>query len=142
MFLSLDGTFWIQLVNFAIFFALLNVLFLRPVGAAILKRRAYIDSVKSDLDRSSQETRELRARAEAERAAARRGADELLAKARGEAEREAAQIAADFTERSNAIAAQARATVEAELRSARGREDELAKDLAERLLERAIGSAR
>jgi len=142
MFLSLDGTFWIQLVNFAIFFALLNVLFLRPVGAAIRKRRAYIDSVKSDLDRSLQETRELRARAEAERAAARREADELLAKARREAEREAAQIAADFTERSNTIAAQARATVEAELRSAREREDELAKDLAERLLERAIGSAR
>jgi F0F1-type ATP synthase membrane subunit b/b' len=67
MFLSLDGTFWIQLVNFAIFFALLNVLFLRPVGAAIRKRRAYIDSVKSDLEHSLQGTRELRARAESER---------------------------------------------------------------------------
>jgi F0F1-type ATP synthase membrane subunit b/b' len=40
MFLSLDGTFWFQLVNFAIFFAILNVVFLRPVGEAIKKRRA------------------------------------------------------------------------------------------------------
>jgi F-type H+-transporting ATPase subunit b len=142
MFLSLDGTFWIQLVNFAIFFALLNVLFLRPVGEAIRKRRAYIDSVKSDLDRSLQETRELRTRAEAERAAARREADERSAKARGQAEREAAQIAAEFAERSNAIAANARATVEAELQAAREREGELAKALADQLLARALGSAR
>ena len=32
MFLSLDGTLVVQLINFAIFFALLSVVFLRPVG--------------------------------------------------------------------------------------------------------------
>ena len=45
MFLRIDGTFFVQLVNFAIFFAVLNVVFLKPVGAAIRKRREYIESV-------------------------------------------------------------------------------------------------
>ncbi len=51
MFLSLDGTLFVQLVNFAIFFALLNVVFLRPVGRAIAKRREYINSLVSDYER-------------------------------------------------------------------------------------------
>ena len=59
MFLSLDGTFWIQLINFAIFFAILNVVFMRPVGEAIKKRRAYIDSVIRAI---SSDTRAKRAR--------------------------------------------------------------------------------
>jgi len=142
MFLSIDGTFWIQLVNFAIFFALLNAAFLRPVGAAIRKRREYIEGVKNDLQRYTAEVKALRDEAEAKRAAARREADEVLAKGRGAAEREAAAVAASFTDRSNAIASEARAIVEAELRSARGRAGELAKALADQLLERAVGSAR
>jgi len=38
-FLSVDGTLVVQLINFAIFFAVLNVVFLKPVAAAIRKRR-------------------------------------------------------------------------------------------------------
>jgi F0F1-type ATP synthase membrane subunit b/b' len=142
MFLSIDGTFWIQLVNFAIFFAILNAVFLRPVGAAIRKRREYIDGVKSDFERYTAESRSLQAGAEAKRAQARREAEETLAKARAGAESEALALAATFTERANAIADDARARVETELRAAREREAELAKTLAGELLERAIGSAR
>ena len=63
MFLSLDGTLIVQLVNFAIFFALLNLVFLRPVGRAIAKRRAYINSLASDYERYQEEARSLRAEA-------------------------------------------------------------------------------
>jgi len=142
MFLSLDGTFWIQLINFAIFFAILRVVFLRPVGEAIRKRREYIDGVKNDFERYSAEMRNLRAEADAKRGAARREAEETLAKARAAAESEATVLAATFTDRANAIANDARATVDAELRAARDREGELAKTLAEQLLDRALGSAR
>jgi F0F1-type ATP synthase membrane subunit b/b' len=142
MFLSLDGTFWIQLINFAIFFAILRVVFLRPVGEAIRKRREYIDGVKNDFERYSSEMRNLRAEADAKRAGARREAEDTLAKARAAAETEATVLAATFMDRANAIATDARATVDAELRSAREREGELAKTLAEQLLDRALGSAR
>jgi len=142
VFLSLDGTFWVQLINFVIFFAILNVVFLRPVGAAIRQRREYIDGVKNDYDRFRAEVRKLRSEAEARRAAARRAAEETLFKARAEAEREAAQIGGTFADRANAIAGEARATVESELQSARERERDLATALADQLLEHALGSAR
>jgi len=76
------------------------------------------------------------------RAAARREAEEALAKVRAAAESEATVLAATFMDRANAIAKDARAKVDAELRSARDRESELAKTLAEQLLDRALGGAR
>ena len=72
MFLSIDGTFIVQLINFAIFFAILNVVFMRPVSRAIVARREYINSVTNDYDRYQAETKALRTQAESIRAAARR----------------------------------------------------------------------
>ena len=142
MFLSLDGTLFVQLVNFVIFFAILSVVFLRPVGAAIVKRRAYIESVARDAERYRLEMQSLRADAEAKRAAARRSGDELLVKTRSAADTEAAEITARFTDRANAIAHEAREEVEAELLAARAGEPELAERLARGLLERAVGAGR
>jgi F-type H+-transporting ATPase subunit b len=142
MFLELDGTSIIQLINFAIFFAILNVVFLRPVGAAIKKRREYIDSVKSDHDRYAHQIAALRSSADAARAGARREAEDVMVKARSEAEDEAGTIVGAKTDEAAAIADAARATVHAELTEARVREPELAGALAKDMLERALGSAR
>jgi F0F1-type ATP synthase membrane subunit b/b' len=139
MFLQLDGTFWVQLVNFAIFFAILNVVFLRPVGEAVRKRRAYIDSVLNDDERYAREAKALRAEAESKRVEARREAAEYFASARGEAGAEAAAIAAEHTTVAAELVLQARATVAAETDVARAREPELADVLARKLLRRAVG---
>jgi F-type H+-transporting ATPase subunit b len=140
MFLQLDGTFWIQLVNFAIFYAILRVVFLRPVGDAIRKRREYIDSVQNDYDQSTREVKALQAEADAKRAAARRGAEERMQRERASANDEAQKTAADYGARAASIAADARSTVESELASAREREPALAQTLAKSLLDRAIGA--
>src|SRR5690242_19900482 len=107
MFLKLDGTFVVQLINFAIFFALLNVVFMRPVSKAIVKRREYINSVTNDYDRYQAEAVSLRTQAESIRAAARREAEAYMAKARAEASNEAAQISAEYGQRSAAIVEEA-----------------------------------
>jgi F0F1-type ATP synthase membrane subunit b/b' len=138
-FLSLDNTFWIQLLNFAIFFALLNGVFLRPVGAAIKKRRAHIDGAQSDYERYAHQIRTLRSDADGRRAAARRAADETIAAARAAAESEAESELAGRTTEAEAIVEQARATVALELSVARGRQSELSRNLARTLLERAVG---
>lgn len=139
MFLSLDGTFWIQLINFAIFFAILNVVFMRPVGEAIKKRRAYIDSVQSDFEGHERQAKSIRAEAEQKRAAARRSAEEAVVKARAEAETEAGQLAAATGARAQAITDDARRTVAAEVEAAKAREGELSAALATTLLSRATG---
>jgi F0F1-type ATP synthase membrane subunit b/b' len=142
MFLSVDGTFWFQLINFAIFFALLNVVFLRPVGEAIRKRRAYIDSVQGDYDRYTRQVSGFRADAESKRALARREAEEAIAKARGAAENQAAAIVSDKTAEAQKIADAARATVASEVTAAEAQSGELAKTLAASLLARATGGGK
>ena len=101
MFIFPDGTLWIQLVNFAIFFVVLNVVFLRPVSAAIRKRREYINSLVSDYDTYQAEANKLRENAERVRAEARRDAEQQLSKARAEASNKTADLAGDFAARAS-----------------------------------------
>ena len=108
MFLSLDGTVWIQLINFVVFFAVLNVVFLRPVGDAIRKRRAYIEGVKNDTEWALSQARELRAQAEQQRAGARRAAAERFSEARTQAIAEGDRLAQEHASRASAIASEVR----------------------------------
>jgi F0F1-type ATP synthase membrane subunit b/b' len=140
MFLSLDGTFWFQLLNFAIFFAILNVVFLRPVGEAIKERRAYIDGVHADFERYEREAKALDAEAAQKVATARRQADETVARTRAQADAEAATLVAARTQSAQEIADLARTRVAAETAAVTGREDHLSQGLAKLLLARAIGA--
>jgi F-type H+-transporting ATPase subunit b len=140
-FLSVDGTLVIQLINFAIFFALLNVVFLRPVATAIAKRREYINSLVSDYDRYQAEARSLRAEAEALRVAARREAEHRVASARAQGSNEAAEISSRFAAKAQSVADEARKTAEAELEAARTGESEAVRRLAGLMLERVMPEA-
>lgn len=138
MFLSLDGTFWVQLVNFAIFYALLYVVFLRPVQRAIAKRREYIDGLTSDYDRAQAEATELRAQAESIRADARRESDHILATARNDAGNESARLSTEYGQRVASIVEGAHATVAQEVEAIRPREDAIANDLAAQIVGRVL----
>jgi F-type H+-transporting ATPase subunit b len=140
-FLSVDGTLVVQLLNFAIFFAVLNVVFLRPVGRAIAKRRAYINGLVTDYDRYQDEARDLRAQAENVRAAARREAEHRVGAARASASNEAAAMATDYGRRAQQIIDDAQKTAQSELATARAGESETAGRLAELMLERVIPEA-
>jgi len=140
MFLEIDGTFWVQLVNFAVFFAILNAIFLRPVGRAIAQRRAHIDEVKNDLERYRKELTEFRAQTEAKLAAARREASERLTRARAAAGDQAASLGAEYAERATSITEAARVAVAAELTAASSAEPALAQSLAADMLAKALAS--
>ncbi len=140
-FLSIDGTLVVQLINFAIFFALLNVVFLRPVTAAIGRRRAYINSLVSDYDRYQAEARNLRAQAESVRAEARREAESRVAAERARASNEVAEIAARYGRQAQSIIEEAQRTAQAELDAARAGENEAVRRVADFMLERVIPEA-
>jgi F-type H+-transporting ATPase subunit b len=141
MFLKLDGTFVVQLINFAIFFALLSFVFIRPVSKAIVARREYINSVTNDYERYQAEANDLRTQAESIRAAARREAEQLLAQERAKASNEAGNVAADANAKAAAIIAEAERTVAVELQSARANEPQTVRELANLMLERALSEA-
>jgi F-type H+-transporting ATPase subunit b len=139
LFLSIDGTLIVQVVNFVLFIVLLNLVFLKPVGAAIAKRRAYIDGLARDIESASMEVKTARGTAEERRAAARRAAEATLAKARADAQNEAARIAADYQERASEIVHAAQREVDGELAEARKNEPQVVERLAQTMLERALG---
>jgi F0F1-type ATP synthase membrane subunit b/b' len=141
MFIFPDGTLWIQLVNFAIFFVVLNFVFLRPVSAAIRKRRDYVNSVVSDYDTYQAQANKLRENAERVRAEARRDAEGQLSKARAEASNKTADLSAGFAARASAVVEEAHKTVAAELDAARTNEDAQVRELASLMVDRAFGEA-
>jgi len=137
-FLSLDGTFWLQLINFAIFFAILNVVFLKPVGRAVAKRRAYIDSLVEGADAAQAQLRDLQAQIEGKRAAARREAEAAIAKSRAEAGNEAVRITGEYNAKVQEIVGAAERTVGAEMAQAEASLDVRASELAELMLDRTL----
>jgi F-type H+-transporting ATPase subunit b len=139
MLLSIDGTLVVQLVNFIVFLAILNAIFLRPVGRAIAARRAYIDSVGADIAQFEADLKALGAQAVDKRADARRRADARVAVQRAQAQAQAAQIIADHQVQAAAIVAEAQATVALEVAQARTNEAAVIEGLAREMLDRAVG---
>jgi F-type H+-transporting ATPase subunit b len=137
--LELDGTLLVQLVNFIVFLAILNVIFFKPVGAAIARRRAYVDGLKHDIEQLQTDAKSLRGQAEGHRAAARREADEAIARARVEAGKEADAIVVAAQTRASEIVVQAHGEVARELTAARADERRIVGALADEMLGRALG---
>jgi F-type H+-transporting ATPase subunit b len=131
----------IQFINFVIFFAILTVVFIRPVSRAIVKRREYINSVTNDYDRYQAEAHELRTQAESIRAAARREAEQLLARERANASNQAGTISAQANAKASQIIAEAERTVAAELQAARASEPQTVSELADLMVQRAFVEA-
>jgi F-type H+-transporting ATPase subunit b len=140
-FLSIDGTLVVQLINFAIFFVVLNVVFLRPVALAISRRRQYINSLVSDYDKYQAEASSLRAQAEGIRAAARRDAESRVAAQRARASNEAAELATGYSRRVQSIVEEAHETAQREFDEARAGESGAVQGLAVFMLERVIPEA-
>lgn len=135
------GTMVVQFLNFVIFFAILSVVFIRPVSAAIVKRREYINSVTNDYDRYQAEAHELRTQAQSIRAAARREAEHLLTQERAKASNEAGAIAAQAAADVQQIVAQAEQTVAGEMQAARANEEQTVRELANLIVQRTFAEA-
>lgn len=139
MFLQIGGTFWVQIVNFILFYLILDLVFLRPVRSAISARRTFIDSIYADYERARREIAELKARGEADRLANRRAIEEHFARMRAEAGEEAALISARASALARDRTAKAQAMVAEEVATASQRleavADELGGAIVGRLLE-------
>jgi F-type H+-transporting ATPase subunit b len=137
--LDINGTLVVQLVNFIVFLAILNAIFFKPVGAAIAKRRAYIDGLKHDIEQLQSDAKTLRGQAEERRTAARRAADEAMARARVEAGAQADTVISVAQTRAAELVAEAQAEVVREVESARREEPRIVNALADEMLGRALG---
>ena len=137
--LAIDGTLVVQLVNFIVFLAILNVIFMKPVGAAIARRRAYIDGLKHDIEQLQLDATDLRGQAEGRRLAARRQAEEAIAKARVASGQDADAAIAAAQAKAADVTAQAHAEVAREIASVRRDEERVVDALAADMTNRALG---
>ena len=140
MFLQIDGTFVLQIINFALFYLILRVAFIVPVNEALRKRRAYINGVAADYERAMETVKTLQGQADEKKARARREAAETFSLARAEANSEADLLGAAYAERAATLIDQAQATVAKELAAAKAGEEPLARELAAMLLDRAVAT--
>ena len=138
--LAIDGTLIVQLVNFLVFLAILNVIFFKPVGAAIARRRTYINGLAQDIESLQHDAKMLRENAEDKRIAARRSVDEVIAAARIEASAEAEKIAVAAAAQAHTIVERAHADVAGEVATAHQAEPALVASLAQVMVERAFAS--
>lgn len=142
MLLSLDGTLIVQLINFGIFFLILNAVFVAPTRKSRMARYERGRGIEDETAKLHKETRKLRAETSAFLAAAYREADVRISRAEAEAGRQAGQIIAAAHADAKVKAEEARKVVEAEvseLAAARGRNVE---ELAALMVGRALGEAR
>lgn len=141
MFLIIDGTLIVQIINFIVFIAVLNVVFLKPVGAAIAKRRATIDGIAREAEDAARNLRDLQAQASDRTANARREADATVAAARAQAQNDAAAILEGFQGRASSITTQAQAQVAEETAQARANEPAIVDSLAATMVDQALAGA-
>ena len=137
-----DGTFVVQLINFAIFFALLNVLFLRPVGKAVAQRRAYLDNLVGGYEKAQSEANALRREAERVRNEARREADAAIARERARMHEDGVSILAEFSKKANETIDAANELVRGEVEALSGDLGTLREQLAGQILAQALPEVR
>ena len=138
MLLTIDGTFLVQIINFVIFWTLLNWLFIGPTRRAIEERQRRIASIYKETDEFAEEARRLQAQADAILDEARRTIDETMRAAASRASDEGHAIERKATDEAAAIVALAQATVAAERAQAVAKQGPFVDELAQTMAQRAI----
>ncbi len=137
MLLSIDGTFIVQILNFVVFWTLLNIVFIRPTRRAIEARQRAIDEVNRAAEADRARAEELRARAAAQLQEARRRSEELLRSASVRAAEEAQGIDRRASADAAASVQLAHAMVASERAQALAKQGPLISELARAMVAKA-----
>lgn len=138
MLLSLDGTFFIQILNFVVFWMLLNWLFIAPTKRAIEERQRQIALRYEEGKASRVHADALRAEATATLDEARRRTGELVRDASTRAAAEVDEIEGRAATEAAATVQLAHATVAAERSDAVAKQGPFIADLSRAMADRAL----
>ena len=140
MLLSIDGTFLIQILNFVVFWVLLNYVFIRPTRRAIEERQRVIAGHLREAAASRAQAASFNAQAASVLDEARRRTDELIREAAAAAAAETRDIEHRALEEAAATVALAHATVASERAQAAEKQNAFVTELARSMAQRAIGA--
>ena len=137
MLLSIDGTFIVQILNFIVFWVLLNWLFIAPTRRAIEERRHFVANLYREGDELTAEASAVQADAARILAEARKRTDESMRAASAKAADQTHAIERQASEEATATVALAHATVASERVAALERQQQFVGELARSMVERA-----
>jgi F-type H+-transporting ATPase subunit b len=137
MLLSLDGTFLIQILNFIVFWALLNYLFVAPTRRAIEARQRFLAAQHAEADELSSVASSLAEEMQRVLNEARRQTAAIMREAAADAERKVREIEHEALEEANALAQRARVAVAGEQAQAISKQGPFVEELARTMVERA-----
>ena len=140
MLLSLDGTFLVQMVNFSIFWILLNWLFIGPTRRAIEVRQRFVAKLHADADAARAQAKALEAQAEGLLDDARRRTDEIMREGAAKAAASSKEIERLAAEEAAATVALAQAKVASERADAAEKQGAFVTELARSMAQRALGA--
>ena len=138
MLLSFDGTLLAQILNFVLFWILLDYVFIGPTRRAIEARQRYIATQQREADELAAQAKGLRAQADDILDEARRTTDEALRAASAQASDQARVIERKAAEEAGAIVALADATVAGERSQAVAKQAPFVEELARTMATRAL----
>jgi len=142
MLLSFDGTLLVQILNFVLFWVLLNYLFIGPTRRAIEARQRFIAEQYAQGDALAARARDLQAQADAILDGGRRAVDEAMRAAASQASDEAHAIERKASEEAAATIALAHATVASERAQAIEKQGPFVSELARTMAKRALSIER
>jgi F-type H+-transporting ATPase subunit b len=138
MLLSIDGTFLVQILNFVVFWILLNIVFIAPTRRAIEERMRLIAATQREAREFQERAAALQAEADALIDAARRRTDEIMREAATRAAAESHDIERKASEEAAASVALAHAAVASERAHATEKQGPLVQELARAMVNRAV----
>jgi F-type H+-transporting ATPase subunit b len=138
MLLSIDGTFLVQILNFVVFWVLLNYVFIAPTRRAIEERLRVIAATQREAQEFRGRAAALQAESDALIDAARRRTEEIMREAGNRAAAESHEIERKASEEAAASVALAHAAVASERAHATEKQGPLVQELARAMADRAV----
>src|ERR1700730_71601 len=138
MLLSIDGTLLVQILNFVVFWVLLNFLFIAPTRRVIEERQRVIATQHREAEDLRKQAAALQKQADAIIDDARRRTAETMREAAVRASGEVADIERRAYEEAAATIARAQATVASELEQATAKQTPFVTELANAMVKRTL----
>ena len=138
MLLSLDGTFLVQILNFVVFWVLLNYLFIAPTRRVIEERQRLIAGRRREAEELRAQAAGLRGQAATILDEARKRTDEIMRDAAARASTDTHDIERRAAEEAAATVALAHATVASERAQAHEKQGPFVAELARTMVDRAL----
>lgn len=90
--ISINETFFVQLISFLVFVFLLNRIMIRPLSSTMNERKEYLDDIKTDIDKIRTDLDTLHRELDEERAAVMKEANAVIQTLDSEAEKRASEL--------------------------------------------------